>query len=233
VNGRSRQIPRAEEAKQAEALVEAARSGNRQAFDALVRRYRSRVFALGLHLSGSAAEADDITQDVFVQAFGRIRQFEGRSQFFTWLYRITLNRALNARRAERRRRSVDLDDDRVRAALEVDAGGDPRLELELRESYGLLVAALDQLSPLLRSTVVLVALQGLSHREAAIVLDTTEGTVAWRMHEGRARLVKSIEALSREPTEALSREPTPLPVHKRLLSAEQLLARLALVTTKV
>jgi len=227
VNDRSRQIPaaRVEEAKQAEALVEAARSGNRQAFDALVRRYRSRVFALGLHLSGSAAEADDITQDVFVQAFGRIRQFEGRSQFFTWLYRITVNRALNARRAERRRRSVGLDDDRVRAAIEVDAGGDPRLELELRESYGLLVAALDQLSPLLRTTVVLVALQGLSHREAAIVLDTTEGTVAWRMHEGRARLLKSIEALNREPT--------PLPVHKRLLSAEQLLARLALVTTKV
>ena len=225
VNDEAKPAGASAEARQAEALVEAARNGNRQAFDALVRRYRSRVFALGLHLSGSAAEADDITQDVFVQAFGRIRQFEGRSQFFTWLYRITLNRALNARRAERRRRSVGLDDDRVRAALEVDAGGDPRLELELRESYGLLVAALDQLSPLLRSTVVLVALQGLSHREAAVVLDTTEGTVAWRMHEGRARLLKSIEALSREPT--------PLPVHKRLLSAEQLLARLALVTTKV
>ena len=88
---------------EASALVEAAKSGDPNAFDALVRRYRSRIFALALHLTGSRSEADDITQDAFLRAYKNIERFEGRSEFFTWLYRIALNRALNVRRDRRRR----------------------------------------------------------------------------------------------------------------------------------
>ena len=128
-----------------------------------------------------------MTQDAFVRAYRLLPTFEGRSQFFTWLYRIALNRALSAARARKRSR-LHLDDDRVRAALAVDAEDDPRSVLELRESYTMLLHALDALSPSLRSTVVLIVLQGLSYREAAQVLGAEEGTVAWRMHEARRRI---------------------------------------------
>jgi RNA polymerase sigma-70 factor, ECF subfamily len=180
-------------------LVELARNGDRRAFDRLVRLYRPRIYALALHMSGSRAEADDITQDTFIRACQHIDRFEGRSQFFTWLYRIAIHRALNAKRDGRRKRAVTLDDERVTAAVAVDAAGDPRLQLELRETYTDLVAAFDALSPVLRTTVALVALQGLDHKQAASVLGTHEGTIAWRIHEARAQLRKSIDAMHRAP----------------------------------
>jgi RNA polymerase sigma-70 factor (ECF subfamily) len=186
--------------REAAALVRACKAGDASAFEELVRRYRPRIFALALHLTGSPSDADDITQDAFIRAYAKIHDFEGRSEFFTWLYRIALHRALNGRRDRKRRRTVGLDDPRVAAAVEVDAPGDPRRALELSESYAQLLAAFDELSPLLRTTVVLTTLQGFSHKEAAVVLDTTEGTVAWRVHEARRLLRRSIERLQREPT---------------------------------
>ena len=204
-HGESRVKPVASEAPgEITQLVERARGGDRRAFDQLVRRYRPRIFALALHMTGSASEADDITQDTFVRACQHLDRFEGRSQFFTWLYRIAIHRALNARRDGKRKRTVPLDDDRVRAAVTVDAGNDPRLAMELRETYGELVAAFDALSPLLRTTVALVALQGLNHKEAATVLGTNEGTIAWRIHEARKQLRGSIEAMHK---------PKPKPAH--------------------
>src|SRR3954468_971381 len=169
-------------------LVRRAQSGDRAAFDDLVRRYRARIYALSLHLTGSRSEADDITQDVFTRAYQQLCTFAGRSEFFTWLYRIAVNRSLNARRDTARRRTSGLDDPRVQAAVAVDAYGDPRRAAELRQSYARLIAALDRLLASLRSTVVLVALQGLSHDEAGAVLGCPPGTVGWRLHEGRGRV---------------------------------------------
>jgi len=171
-----------------ERLVKRAQAGDRGAFDDLVRRYRARIYALTLHLTGSRSEADDITQDVFTKAYQQLGTFAGRSEFFTWLYRIAVNRSLNARRDTARRRTSGLDDPRVQAAVAVDAYGDPRRAAELRQTYARLVAALDRLSPSLRSTVVLVALQGLAHDEAAAVLGCSPGTVAWRIHAARGQL---------------------------------------------
>jgi RNA polymerase sigma-70 factor (ECF subfamily) len=176
-------------------LVRRAQAGDRGAFDDLVRRYRSRIYALTLHLTGSRSEADDITQDVFTRAYQRLNGFAGRSEFFTWLYRIAVNRALNSRRDTARRRTSGLDDPRVQAAVAVDAYGDPRRATELRQTYAKLVTALDALSPTLRSTVVLVALQGLAHEEAAAVLGCSTGTVAWRIHEARNQLRAALEGV--------------------------------------
>jgi RNA polymerase sigma-70 factor, ECF subfamily len=181
-------------ARDADLLVAAARAGDPQAFDALVRRFRPRIYALALHLCGSASDADDIAQDVFVNAYRHIQHFAGRSHFFTWLYRITMNRALNAERQQKRRAGVPIEDVRVEVALRVDAPSDPRLALELRETYTALLRGLDALSPALKSAVVLTALQGLSYQEAAVVLGTTEGALAVRMHEARRRLRSSLQA---------------------------------------
>ena len=185
--------PAQREAATAALLVERAKAGEPNAFDALVRRYRKRIFALALHLSGSESEADDIVQDVFIRAFRALDQFEGRSEFFTWVYRLTVNRALDARRSRTRRgeSSIDDEDPRIERAIEVDASGDPQRAAELRQTYARVLRALDALPPDMRTTVVLVALQGLSNAEAAVVQGCARGTIAWRLHEGRKRLLEA------------------------------------------
>jgi RNA polymerase sigma-70 factor, ECF subfamily len=175
-------------------LVDRARAGDREAFNELVRRYRSRIVALALHLTGSDSEAEDIAQEVFLKAFQKLADFEGRSHFFTWVYRMAVNRSLNARRDRKRRRETEIDDPRVSRAIEVDAGGDPERAAVLRESYGRLVMALDRLPAPMRTTVVLVVLQGLGHAEAAVVQGCSVGTIAWRIHEARGRLREAMAA---------------------------------------
>lgn len=176
-------------------LVAKAKAGDNHAFDELVRRYRARVYSLALHLTGQASDADDITQDAFLKAYHKLSEFEGRSEFFTWIYRITLHRALNAKRDRKRRRSVPLDDPRLVAAIAVDSHGDPERAAQLRDRYRALLEAFDRLSSLLQTTVVLTTLQGLSYKEAAVVLETSEGTIAWRIHEARRKMQEYLEAL--------------------------------------
>ncbi|MCX5741491.1 MAG: sigma-70 family RNA polymerase sigma factor [Proteobacteria bacterium] len=147
------------EAATANALVAAAKTGDRRAFEALVVRYRKRIFALALHITGSASEADDIAQDVFLKAYRALAGFEGRSQFFTWVYRMTVNRSLNARRDRARRGEVldtGIDDARLELAVAVDARSNPGHETELRQQYARLLRALDSLPVDMRTTVILV-----------------------------------------------------------------------------
>ena len=155
------------EAATATALVDAARAGDRGAFAALVARYRKRIFALALHITRSASEADDITQDVFLKAYRALSEFEGRSQFFTWVYRMTVNRSLNVRRDRARRGEDMLDDPRLELAVAVDSRSDPGRAAELRQNYARLLRALDGLPADMRTTVILVCLQGMAHGEVA------------------------------------------------------------------
>ena len=173
-----------------------------------MRRYRKRIFALALHLSGTESDADDIVQDVFIRAFRALDQFEGRSEFFTWVYRLTVNRALDARRARARRSESSIEDDpRIERALQVDAHGDPRRAAELRQTYARVLRALDALPADMRTTVVLVALQGLSNAEAAVVQRCSRGTIAWRLHEARARIHTALakrESMTRRTADTLA-----------------------------
>jgi RNA polymerase sigma-70 factor (ECF subfamily) len=204
------------EAATATALVDAAKAGDTRAFEALVKRYRKRIYALALHIVGHASEADDIAQDVFLKAYRALGGFEGRSQFFTWVYRMTVNRSLNARRDRARRDEhsglLADGDPRIELAVAVDARDNPSLAAELRQTYARLLRALDSLPADMRTTVILVSLQGLSHGEAGVVQKVSEGTIAWRMHEARRRLHDAMA-------------PTKLP-RKRELSAD--LARVLL-----
>ena len=186
-------------------LVARAKAGDAAAFDELVRKYRARVYSLALHLTGQASDADDITQDAFLKAYHKLPEFEGRSEFFTWIYRITLHRALNAKRDRNRRRTVPLDDPRLVAAVAVDSHGDPERAVQLRDRYRALLEAFDQLSPLLQTTVVLTTLQGLSYKEAAVVLETTEGTIAWRIHEARRKMQGYLDGLEKGTARATRR----------------------------
>ncbi len=191
VTTEKRQAPSDPHAAAAE-LVRRAQAGDRAAFGALVRRYRERIFALVLHLTGSESDADDITQEVFWGAYRHINQFAGRSEFFTWVYRIAVNRALNAKRDRSRRSETPLDDPRIVHALAADASGDPARAAELRQTYARLLFALDSLPFEMMTTVVLVALQGMSHAEVAVIQECSPGTVAWRIHQARGKLQRAL-----------------------------------------
>jgi RNA polymerase sigma-70 factor (ECF subfamily) len=195
-------------------LLAAAAAGDPAARDAFVRRYRPRVFALGLQLSGSRAEAEDLAQDVMLAALSALPSFRGHSEIFTWLYRIAVRRALRTRRKHARLATEESSEDaRLELALAVDAGPDPRKQLELREQYRMLLCALDALPPKLRAAVVLIAVHGLTLAEASEALGVTEGTVGWRVHEARKQMRHTLERLSRPGrwAHAAPRAPTKSP----------------------
>ena len=171
-------------------LVTAAREGDAEAFGLLVRRHQRRVYRLAVHLLKSGAEAEDVTQDTFVRAYGALDRFDGRSEPFTWIYRICVNLSLNALRSRKTRRASSPDDPRIEGLL-VDnrpAGGSPARSTADKQLGRALVEGIDELSDTLRTTLVLVCIDGLSHAEAGAVLDCPEGTIAWRVHEARKKL---------------------------------------------
>ena len=171
-------------------LVNAAREGNAEAFGLLVHRHQRRVYRLAVHLLKNGAEAEDVTQETFVRAYGALDRFDGRSEPFTWIYRICVNLSLNALRSRKTRSATSPDDPRIEGLL-IDthpSGASPARSSADRELGRALVEAIDQLSDTLRTTLGLVCMDGLSHAEAGVVLGCPEGTVAWRVHEARKKL---------------------------------------------
>ncbi|MBX3126761.1 MAG: sigma-70 family RNA polymerase sigma factor [Polyangiaceae bacterium] len=172
-------------------LFEAARQGDAEAFGVLVRRHQKRIFRLAVHMLKDPAEAEDVTQDTFVRAYGALARFDGRSEPFTWIYRIAVNLSLNAIRSRKSRRAGPAaDDPRIEGQL-VDrnaTSGDPAGSASDRQLAAALLDGIDSLSETLRTTLILVAVEGLSHGQAAEILGCPEGTIAWRVHEARRKL---------------------------------------------
>ena len=168
--------------------IEQARKGDRGAFGRLVRRYQRRAYMTAFRMMGNHEDANDVTQEAFIRAFRGMSKFDARSNFFTWLYRIVVNVSLNHLRRSRRKRALSLDDVVLPERLHKQAGNDPRRATELRRMVQDVAEAMDQLPETLRATLVLVIMEGMSYREAAQVLECSEGTVGWRVHEARQKL---------------------------------------------
>ena len=169
-------------------LVDSARNGDVAAFGTFVRRHQKRVYRVVVHMLRDAAEAEDVTQEAFVRAYGALDRFDGRSEPFTWLYRIAVNLSLNTLRSRKASRGASTPDDpRVEAAL-AHSGTDPSNGSVDRQMALALCDGIDSLSETLRTTLVLVTVDGLTHSDAAEVLGCPEGTVAWRVHEARKKL---------------------------------------------
>jgi RNA polymerase sigma-70 factor (ECF subfamily) len=173
-------------------LVDKARSGDTEAFGLLVRRHQKRIYRLAFHLVRSGAEAEDVTQETFVRAYQAIDRFDGRSEVFTWLYRIAVNLSLNTIRSRKTTRdSTSSDDPRVEGLLRetrLTFGGDPATASQQRQLASALCDGIDSLSDTLRTTLILVCVDGVAHEDASKILGCPEGTVAWRVHEARRKL---------------------------------------------
>ena len=165
-------------------LVAAARAGDRDAFEKLLRTHYDRIHGLAWQLTGSRADADDIAQDVCCTLVEKIGSFRGDAKFSTWLIGITFNACRDFRR--RRRSFLGLTEKlTVLAGLTAPKDG--------RDLYDAIwvQSAIAKLRPPYRDTVVLVAGQQLTHAEAAAVLGVAEATVSWRMSEVRRMLSAS------------------------------------------
>lgn len=164
-----------------EALASAAAGGDRDAFAVLLERHYERIFGLSFRLTGTRAEAEDLTQDICLALPAKLGSWRGEARFTTWVYRVTVNAA-----HDRRRRAAT----RARAA---DGWGDWEVNrragiAEAAAAQDWLTTAMTRLSPELRDTVALTLGEDLSQRDAAEVLGVSEGTVAWRMSEVKKRL---------------------------------------------
>jgi RNA polymerase sigma-70 factor (ECF subfamily) len=174
-------------------LVERTLRGEQRAFGELVRRHQRRIYRLTLHMLRDRAEAEDVTQETFVRAYGALARFDGRSEPYTWIYRIAVNLSLNAIRARRSaRRTIARQEEETRyLSMENDAtlrSCSPPVDAAKRQLYMALARAIDTLSDTLRTTLILVCVDGRSHEDAAVILGAPEGTIAWRVHEARRKL---------------------------------------------
>lgn len=171
-------------------LVAAAGRGDQAAFGALVERYQAMAYSLAYRMTGCAEDAEDLTQEAFLNAWRGLARFQGQSSFSTWLYRLTANACIDFLRREKRRASLSMtldgeeDDDRQTEVP--DERWSPERELEKNEARAALDRGLAALSPDHRAVLLLREVQGLSYAEIAQALELEEGTVKSRI--ARARL---------------------------------------------
>jgi RNA polymerase sigma-70 factor (ECF subfamily) len=175
-----------------EELVERARGGEREAFEELVRRHADRVYAVILRFLGDRGDAEEATQETFLRAWRSIDRFEGRSQFFTWLYRIGLN---EAKRVAARRPSGgqvrSLDEEPLPEAP--DWSDAPDVRLGQGEIQRVLEDAIHALPPKYRAPLILRDVAGLSTAEAAEVMELREGAFKSRLHRARLAVREAVD----------------------------------------
>jgi RNA polymerase sigma-70 factor, ECF subfamily len=168
-------------------LVARAQAGDVGAFEQLSSAYADRLFMMLLRLLGDRAEAEDVVQEVMLRAWQGIGRFQGRSSYFTWLYRIAVNEANRAldKRA-RRPAGVAIRDQEL--LLPGDPADDPSRQAEVSELRTALGRALAGLPPALRTAVVLRDVEGFSTQEAAEIAGVSQAAFKSRLHQARLRV---------------------------------------------
>lgn len=170
-------------------LVHAAKAGNRAAFGTLAKKYQNKVFYLAFDLVGDYEDAKDVAQEAFIKAFEKLAQFEERAQFSTWLYRITVNLAMDMHRRRKRKPHEPLEEnireiERQKKVEQNEEGLRSEMLLQNVAQRKQLELALQKLSNHQRVATVLKYFHQQSSKEIAVVLNCSESTV--RIHLFRA-----------------------------------------------
>jgi RNA polymerase sigma factor RpoE len=174
-------------------LVQRARKGDLAAYDDLVRRYQERIYATVYHMTSNHEDANDLAQESFIKAFQALRSFKGDSSFFTWVYRIAVNKTINFLKQRKNRTLLSLDDVDFNAEHDPDlvalvSQKTPRRDLNLTELQEKLNEAMQKLSEDHRLVIVLHDIQGLSHDEISKIMDCNIGTVRSRLFYARQQM---------------------------------------------
>ncbi len=174
-----------------EQLVQRVQAGETAAFAQLVERYADRVYNTCYRMSGSRADAEDLTQATFLRAFQAIGRFEARSGFYTWLFRIAVNTVLSSRRRARVARDRGLGGDEGRGAAterRSAPNADPIEAAERREWSERVAGALACVDEEFRMAVILKDVEELDYAQIAAILAVPVGTVKSRIFRGRKML---------------------------------------------
>lgn len=184
-------------------IVARAQQGDHEAFRILVERYQGRAYGLALRILRDEEQARDAVQDSFIKVYSSLRRFEGRSSFYTWLYRLVFNQCLDHKRKDKSGRHVEWEEERLAedqileptASGAVGAGGlpGPGAELERSELRTELARAIEQLPDDARETLLLREVEGLPYAEIAHALGIPKGTVMSRLHYARKRLQELLQ----------------------------------------
>ena len=183
------QPPAVEEA----VLVKRARQGDLAAYDELVHRYQERIYATVYHMTANHEDANDLAQEAFIKAFHALKSFKGGSSFYTWVYRIAVNKTINFLKQRKHKAQMSLDDLDFHAEHDPDlvaliSEKTPRREVNLAELQEKLNEAMRKLSEPHRLVVTLHDVQGMSHEEIAKIMDCNIGTVRSRLFYARQQL---------------------------------------------
>ena len=175
-------------------LVAKAQTGDTAAFDELVIRYRSRAFSMIYNMVRNEQDAWDVTQDGFVKAWKNIGRFRGQSAFYTWLYRILMNVAIDSLRRKQVEGGTEFDDAIGLHNIEPGAATTPRAELEPatrlgdKEIRARIDEAIARLSPDHRAVIVMREIDGLDYQEIADAMGSSLGTVMSRLFYARKKM---------------------------------------------
>jgi RNA polymerase sigma factor (sigma-70 family) len=174
-------------------LVRRARRGDLPAYDELVKRYQERIYATIYHMTSNHDDANDLVQESFIKAYQALKSFKGGSSFYTWLYRIAVNKTINFLKQRKNRTHMSLNDLDFNAEHDPDlmaliSDKTPRRDADLTELQEKLNAALLKLSDSHRLVVVLHDVQGESHEDIAKIMDCNIGTVRSRLFYARQQL---------------------------------------------
>jgi RNA polymerase sigma-70 factor (ECF subfamily) len=174
-------------------LVERAKGGDLRAYDELVRRYQERIYGTIYHMTSNHEDANDLAQETFIKAFQALKSFKGGSSFYTWIYRIAVNKTINFLKQRKNRTGMSLNDLDFHAENDPDlvaliSHKTPRREVGLVELQEKLNEAMGKLSEVHRLVVTLHDVQGVPHEEIAQIMDCNIGTVRSRLFYARQQL---------------------------------------------
>jgi len=175
------------------ALVRRAQEQDVGAYDELVRRYQERLYATVYHMTSNHEDANDLVQETFIKAYRALKSFKGDSSFYTWIYRIAVNKTINFLKQRKNRIHMSLNDVDFNAENDPDlvalvSERTPRRDLNLSELQEKLNGAMQKLSEHHRMVVTLHDIQGLSHEEIGTIMDCNVGTVRSRLFYARQQL---------------------------------------------
>lgn len=182
-------------------IVRRAQDGDRQAFQQLVETYQRKVYGICIGMLKDPDDSMDVSQEVFIKVYRYLEKFNFQSSFYTWLYRITVNKCIDYIRKQKRKREVDYDDGILR---DDDVEGDEsilpsRLGINPDKVYGRkelrakMLEALETLSEKHRTILILREVEGLSYEEIADVLQISKGTVMSRLYHARRYFQEAVK----------------------------------------
>ncbi len=166
-------------------LIERCIDGQMRAFDALVARYERQAFWIAYRVLGNSEDARDVVQDAFVRVYGALERFDFSKSFYTWLYRIVTNLAIDANRRARAKPALQLEGGVPDVPDEGRRAARPDGVLEQKEQARKVHEILLRLPEMFRTILTLRDLQGLSCREIAAITGLPHTTVRWRLYQGR------------------------------------------------